>query len=83
MVNHAVKVASRTNVESAKYFMQGWSELPPLPQQQAAPESSGPTAPPVPEWCGKCDSPDYRWLDNGTGYVRCRNCNPDAMGDTR
>lgn len=31
MVNHATKVASRTQVESAKYFLNGWSELPPLP----------------------------------------------------
>lgn len=31
MVDHAVKVARRTEVESAKYFLNGWSELPPLP----------------------------------------------------
>ncbi|MFF1958004.1 hypothetical protein ACFVWX_13560 [Streptomyces sp. NPDC058220] len=31
MVDHATKVASRTQVESAKYFLNGWSELPPLP----------------------------------------------------
>jgi hypothetical protein len=30
MVSHAVKVTRRTDVESAKYFMSGWSELPPL-----------------------------------------------------
>lgn len=81
MVKHAVKVASRTSVESAKYFMQGWSELPPLPQEQAASRDTS-NQPPVPDWCGKCDSPDYRWLENGTGYVRCRNCNPDAIGAT-
>ncbi|MGA5869303.1 hypothetical protein [Streptomyces cinereoruber] len=31
MVDHAVKAASRTSVESAKYFLKGWSELPPMP----------------------------------------------------
>lgn len=31
MVDHALKAASRTEIESAKYFMKGWSELPPLP----------------------------------------------------
>lgn len=32
MVDHALKAAARTNVESANYFLKGWSELPPLPQ---------------------------------------------------
>ncbi|MET9517469.1 hypothetical protein [Streptomyces sp. NPDC002994] len=31
MVDHAVKAASRTSVESANYFIKGWSELPPQP----------------------------------------------------
>lgn len=31
MVQHATKAASRTSIESARYFMRGWSELPPLP----------------------------------------------------
>ncbi|MEU0941086.1 hypothetical protein [Embleya sp. NPDC005971] len=31
MVEFARKVAVRTPVESARYFMQGWAELPPLP----------------------------------------------------
>ncbi|WP_405794069.1 hypothetical protein [Streptomyces sp. NBC_01506] len=31
MVDHATKVAARTSVESAKYFVPGWGELPPLP----------------------------------------------------
>lgn len=31
MVDHALKAASRTDVQSAKYFLQGWSELPPQP----------------------------------------------------
>ncbi|MDX3314691.1 hypothetical protein P1S61_37690 [Streptomyces sp. ME08-AFT2] len=31
MVDHAIKAASRTSVESANYFLKGWGELPPLP----------------------------------------------------
>jgi hypothetical protein len=31
MVDHARKAASRTDVESANYFLKGWSELPPIP----------------------------------------------------
>ncbi|MEV5944671.1 hypothetical protein [Streptomyces sp. NPDC051994] len=31
MVNHALKASTRTDVESANYFLKGWSELPPLP----------------------------------------------------
>lgn len=31
MVDHALKAAARTDVQSAKYFLQGWSELPPMP----------------------------------------------------
>ncbi|MFJ4808536.1 hypothetical protein [Streptomyces longwoodensis] len=31
MVDHALKAAARTNVESANYFLKGWSELPPMP----------------------------------------------------
>lgn len=30
MVEHAVRASSRANVESARYFMRGWGELPPL-----------------------------------------------------
>lgn len=31
MVDHAMKAAARTNVESANYFLKGWRELPPTP----------------------------------------------------
>lgn len=31
MVDHARKAAARTDVESANYFLKGWSELPPIP----------------------------------------------------
>lgn len=32
LVDYAVRTAARTNVDSAKYFIRGWSELPPLPR---------------------------------------------------
>jgi hypothetical protein len=31
MVDHALKAAARTDVESANYFLKGWRELPPKP----------------------------------------------------
>lgn len=35
MAEHAAKVAARVDVESAKYFVKGWGELPPLPPADA------------------------------------------------
>lgn len=35
MVDHATAAAARTRVESAKYFLRGWAELPPLPPPDA------------------------------------------------
>jgi hypothetical protein len=32
LVDYATRAAARTNIDSAKYFMRGWSELPPLPR---------------------------------------------------
>lgn len=31
LVDYAVRAAGRTNVDSARYFMRGWGELPPMP----------------------------------------------------
>ncbi|MCX5112184.1 hypothetical protein OOK13_40385 [Streptomyces sp. NBC_00378] len=36
LVDYAARAAGRTNVDSAKYFMRGWSELPPLPRPGTA-----------------------------------------------
>jgi hypothetical protein len=36
MVDHATRAAARADVESAKYFMRGWGELPPLPSPGTA-----------------------------------------------
>ncbi|MFG2873322.1 hypothetical protein [Streptomyces sp. NPDC048338] len=35
MTDHAAKVAARIDVESARYFLAGWAELPPLPTADA------------------------------------------------
>lgn len=35
LVDHAIKVAARTPVDSARYFMPGWGELAPLPPADA------------------------------------------------
>lgn len=83
MIEHAVKVSKRTNVESAKYFIQGWQELPPLPQQPPSGARNSPEPEPqsLPDWCGKCDAPEYRWLEGDDGrQYRCPTCNPDAIG---
>lgn len=32
MVDHSVKAASRTSIESARYFLSGWAELAPMPE---------------------------------------------------
>jgi hypothetical protein len=49
MVDHALKAAARTDVESANYFLKGWRELPPKP----APGASRPQLRAVPDgWTG-------------------------------
>lgn len=35
MIEHALKAAARTDIESANYFLKGWRELPPLPPPDA------------------------------------------------
>lgn len=42
LVDYARRVANRTEVDSAKYFMRGWSELPPKPSQDTTAYRSRP-----------------------------------------
>lgn len=79
MVDHARKAAARANVESAKYFLQGWRELPPLP----ADSSSVPGAVrPKPPYCGDPDCDEItrtRDHENPDGLfvsVPCPKCHP-------
>ncbi|GAA4155107.1 hypothetical protein [Actinomadura keratinilytica] len=37
------------------------------------------TSVPMPPWCGRCESPHYRWVYDSEGRPgRCPNCNPHA-----
>ncbi|MFH8591238.1 hypothetical protein [Streptomyces rimosus] len=84
MVEHAVKAAARARVDSARYFLPGWAELPPLP---AVPYPSAPdvltTAPPH---CGALDChPETRLRevedDDGLPVlVPCHHCHPHTQG---
>ncbi|MGW4663223.1 hypothetical protein [Streptosporangium sandarakinum] len=51
-----------------------------LPQDET--RDFAPPAPPlqvVPEWCGHCESDDYRWLELADStWAKCPACNPDA-----
>jgi hypothetical protein len=41
----------------------------------AAPVSAEPV-----EWCGTCESADYRWVEQADGrYARCQQCNPAVV----
>jgi hypothetical protein len=44
------------------------------------PKPSQPAPPPLPDWCGECDAPGYRWLERDGREYRCPACNPDAIG---
>lgn len=62
MVDHATKVAARTQVESAKYFLNGWAELPPMPAPGARPALrtvGTPAAPQSPQAARRQASRDY------------------------
>ncbi len=83
MLAHAQKAASRTNVESAKYFLQGWSELPPIPRDNPFSRTSqnkGKTG--MPPWCRDPDCDEKTRLrdvedTNGLRYsAPCNNCHP-------
>lgn len=68
MVDHALKAASRTEVESANYFLKGWGELPPLP----GPDVERPKLRPV---GGKKHTPyqpptDHSVYENGFAHAR-------------
>lgn len=71
MVDHATKVAARTSVESAKYFLNGWAELPPMPEPGNRPALrtvGAPTAPATPQAARRQASRDV--LDQLTEQLR-------------
>ncbi|WP_030599555.1 hypothetical protein [Streptomyces rimosus] len=84
MVEHAVKAAARAPVDSARYFLPGWAELPPLPD--APPPSAPGASTAFPPHCGALDChPETRLRevtdDNGLPIlVPCRHCHPSTHG---
>lgn len=65
------QVRSAVAVVMARTAMDGWAD--PAPEVVQAP------AAPMPPWCGRCDSPDYRWIQDDDGRVRrCPDCHPYA-----
>lgn len=80
MVNHARKAAARANVESAKYFLQGWRELPPLPQGATPPRDAPRAA--WPAWCKDPDCDEktrLRDVEHANGLrssAPCPQCHP-------
>ncbi len=84
MVEHAVKAAARAPVDSARYFLPGWAELPPLPAGPH-PAVPGTAAAPSPH-CGALDChPETRLrevqTDDGLPVLTpCPLCHPCAQG---
>ncbi|SFY52099.1 hypothetical protein [Streptomyces sp. F-1] len=70
MVDHALKAASRTNVESAKYFLKGWSELPPIPAPGAELAAAGPNVIPLNKSRQQQDTDDL--FDRAMARARAR-----------
>ncbi|MFD3814965.1 hypothetical protein ACFWRZ_07855 [Streptomyces rubiginosohelvolus] len=85
MVEYARKVAARREIESAKYFMQGWRELPPLPAHPKPTTNRGPAAGKRPH-CGHPDCDPItrtREIENDRGLRNlhpCPDCHPTAKG---
>lgn len=85
MVASAVKIASRTSVESAKYFMPAWRQLAPLPPGYTPPSRDSPPVQAGPH-CGDIDChPDTRLRevedDDGLPVlVPCSICHPHSQG---
>ncbi|MFJ6073657.1 hypothetical protein ACIQFU_22920 [Streptomyces sp. NPDC093065] len=64
LVDYAVRAAARTDVDSAKYFIRGWSELPPLP----APGTSRPPLRAVSGGWQPYKQPDPSAYENDLGF---------------
>jgi hypothetical protein len=90
MVDHARKAASRSNVESAKYFLQGWRELPPLPRTDSQQDHAQRFRQQAekPPWCGDVDCDEKTRTrdvedDRGLRYSQpCPKCHPAARKDS-
>ena len=85
MTAFAVKAASRTSVESAKFFLPGWRQLAPLPPGYTPPSRNSPPPQAGPH-CGDIDChPDTRLRevedDDGLPVlIPCAICHPATQG---
>lgn len=85
MTAFAAKAASRTNVESAKFFVPGWRQLAPLPPGYTPPSRDSPPRQAGPH-CGDIDChPDTRLreVEDGDGLpvlIPCSICHPATQG---
>jgi len=85
MVASAVKVAARTSVESAKYFIPAWRQLAPLPPGYVPPSRNSSPAQAGPH-CGDIDChPDTRLreVEDDEGLpvlIPCAICHPHNQG---
>lgn len=86
MTNFAVKAASRTNVESAKFFVPGWRQLAPLPAGYTAPPSRDQPPTQAGPHCGDIDchpTTRLREVEDEEGLpvlVPCSICHPFVQG---
>lgn len=82
MTAFAIKAAARTDVESARFFIPGWRQLPPLPPGYQAPQRDSPAAS-LPPHCGHldCDSDSrLREVDRDglPALIPCPACHPQG-----
>lgn len=71
MVDHALKAAARTRVESANYFLKGWSELPPIPALGTALALPAPNVIPLAKPRHQQETDD--WFERSLARARARD----------
>ncbi|MET9909751.1 hypothetical protein ABZZ74_23600 [Streptomyces sp. NPDC006476] len=85
MVTSAAKVAARTSVESAKYFLPAWRQLAPLPPGYMPPGRDSPPSGGGPH-CGDIDchpTTRLREVEDDEGLpvlIPCAICHPHSQG---
>lgn len=67
----------RGEPDSVTAWIGRWESLAdPVPAARDSPEQ----ATPAPDWCGHCDSPEYRYIERDGRAYRCPECHPDTQG---
>ncbi|MFC9497611.1 hypothetical protein [Streptomyces sp. NPDC056982] len=68
------------NMQDYEQYRQSLAE----PEESDEQQEQAPDAPLALEWCGKCDSADYRWIAPEAGPARrCPDCHPQAARSGR